>query len=278
MHLLRRRQETMLLPVGLATLAAAFLCAWLLGTDRLYTHLFYVPIAWCASRTPRYTMLLGGVFAASHLLIELVLRGSLEPTIWLRAMLVLTVSLMLQRIWRHERSYRNTVSALDFQRHHDSLTGVFNRRYFTDSLRPKLAYPVAFHLCDLDNLKGINDLYGHATGDRYLQRMAMTLLRGIRTEDSLIRIGGDEFLIVSQGCDPHQKQSIHARMLELLERETHLKPDESGLPEPLSFSVGSGYAERAEDVDAAIGEADRAMYGHKRDRRHPGSGTTKVPG
>ena len=163
MHLLRRRQETMLLPVCVATLTLAFLCAWLLGTDKLYTHLFYIPIAWCASRTPRYTMLLGGVFAGLHPVIELLLRGSAASTIWVRAALILAVSLLLQRIWHKERFFRSTVSTLDFQRHHDELTGVYNRRYFCDSLRANLNYPVAFHLCDLDNLKGVNDQHGHAS-------------------------------------------------------------------------------------------------------------------
>ena len=90
---------------------------------------------------------------------------------------------------------------------HDSLTGLWNRRATMESLARELARskregrPVGLMLADIDHFKKINDTYGHLAGDRVLQTVATRLKNAMRTYDTVGRYGGEEFLIVSPGCD-----------------------------------------------------------------------------
>ncbi|MCX7999949.1 MAG: GGDEF domain-containing protein, partial [Leptospiraceae bacterium] len=84
----------------------------------------------------------------------------------------------------------------------DELTGVFNRRYFNDSLAREIkrckrySKPLCLFVFDLDNFKNFNDKYGHVEGDKALQVTAQTLLKNFRTEDIICRIGGEEFSVI----------------------------------------------------------------------------------
>ena len=88
---------------------------------------------------------------------------------------------------------------------HDALTGLPNRALFSDRLSRELAraqrhdgrFAMAF--LDLDNFKPINDNFGHAIGDQVLQQVAMRLQSCIRAEDTVGRIGGDEFVMLLSG-------------------------------------------------------------------------------
>jgi diguanylate cyclase (GGDEF)-like protein len=85
----------------------------------------------------------------------------------------------------------------------DSLTGLFNRRYFDNSLLQQInkakqnRYPIGLILIDIDNFKFINDTHGHPYGDSYLIYVATVLKKSIRrTNDILVRLGGDEFAAI----------------------------------------------------------------------------------
>ncbi len=105
----------------------------------------------------------------------------------------------LQRAYDEIKSlkdYYQNISVLD------SLTGLYNRRYFYDQMKVVLAdfrryhQPLCILLLDLDYFKQINDVYGHATGDRVLENTANVLRREVRINDILVRFGGEEFIIV----------------------------------------------------------------------------------
>ncbi len=77
----------------------------------------------------------------------------------------------------------------------DSLTGAYNRLYYDEQLQNLINYD-AVAICDVDNFKRINDIYGHQAGDLALQSVSRCFLSNMRVTDSVIRYGGDEFLLV----------------------------------------------------------------------------------
>lgn len=97
----------------------------------------------------------------------------------------------------------------------DSLTGLFNERYFSRVLNICEAkkLPFVLYYLDLDRFKPVNDTYGHAMGDRLLKEISARLLRCIRSRDYAFRIGGDEFaLIVSADMDEKQRSRMTERI------------------------------------------------------------------
>lgn len=88
----------------------------------------------------------------------------------------------------------------------DPLTRVWNRAGIEDLVRREWAeairkeQPISFAICDIDHFKKVNDTYGHPVGDVVIQETAKRLLLGLRTEDAVGRIGGEEFMIILPGC------------------------------------------------------------------------------
>jgi len=150
----------------------------------------------------------------------------------------------------------------------DPLTESLNRRAFDEGVGLEMARASygSVVLADLDDLKDVNDRYGHAAGDRLLRACADALRAGLRPYDKLFRWGGDEFLIVLPSARAAEVQS---RLDELLESipATPLGP---GVPPVrLRVSVGSADYASAESIGAAIERADRAMYAAKSRRKAP---------
>ena len=112
-------------------------------------------------------------------------------------------------------------------------------------------------LLNLDRFKDVNDSYGHAVGDRLLLATATRIRACIRSDDLLVRVGGDEILVVLDG--------VHS-----LEQATEIADKircTVGLPLPIgdqevtsTISIGLTLAAEGEDVDAVVARADQAMY------------------
>jgi PAS domain S-box-containing protein len=82
---------------------------------------------------------------------------------------------------------------------HDTLTGLYNRNFFeTEMARIQLGrlFPISIVVADVDNLKTVNDHYGHSAGDELLRKVAQQLRQTFRAEDIVARIGGDEFAVL----------------------------------------------------------------------------------
>jgi diguanylate cyclase (GGDEF)-like protein len=96
---------------------------------------------------------------------------------------------------------------LEHQAQTDSLTGLFNHRYFHDRLRAELQRvsrvhdSVAVLMLDIDDFKRVNDVHGHGTGDEILRELAKTLVRLVRGTDVVCRLGGEEFAVILPSCD-----------------------------------------------------------------------------
>ncbi|MBL8258507.1 MAG: GGDEF domain-containing protein [Candidatus Competibacteraceae bacterium] len=148
---------------------------------------------------------------------------------------------------------------------HDALTGLYNRTYFNEEierLRSARDYPIGFLIADLDGLKPVNDAYGHQVGDLLIQRAARVLEHGVRTEDVVARIGGDEFVVILYQTDGAQAEGVMDRVHNAV--EAYNRRNEKL---PVSLSLGAGIAFEAALLDEALRQADEAMYRDKIQRK-----------
>ncbi len=145
---------------------------------------------------------------------------------------------------------------------HDPLTGLLNRRGMERRIdlglcdRRGVELPLAVVYADLDGFKAINDEHGHAEGDRMLIAIAKELNQVLRTNDTLARIGGDEFVVLMPSTDAQAAEHAIARMVAAVE------DCGSNNACKLSMSAGAVIVEVGCSWDAAevIGRADRLMY------------------
>lgn len=143
----------------------------------------------------------------------------------------------------------------------DALTGAYNRQYALEYLETLVRQSGQFTLCflDLDNLKGVNDRWGHGGGDRYLTVVARELKRACREDrDLLARYGGDEFLLLCPGAG--------AAVVEERIRQVNVQLRELAQDFPMSVSCGV-VESKGETAEVLLAAADEAMYRQKRARR-----------
>jgi len=150
----------------------------------------------------------------------------------------------------------------------DSLTGLHNRRYLAREVDRHAALPGAgpFSLAvlDLDHFKGINDRFGHQTGDQVLMRVAALLLGEVRGQDVVVRTGGEEFVVLM----PHSGAGAANACCERLRSTIRDEPWDRIAPGmTLTASVGVATADDARDLRSLTELADRRLYQAKRSGR-----------
>jgi diguanylate cyclase (GGDEF)-like protein/PAS domain S-box-containing protein len=162
---------------------------------------------------------------------------------------------------------RRDEDALRHASFHDALTGVANRRaldHLLDDHATATSPGLTIVSCDLDNLKTINDRYGHPAGDAMLIAVANRLKRLVRSDDLVARVGGDEFVIVCPTLSEDAATSIADRVIGIV--ETSLDVDDIELTPRISVGVATRDPADA-DTDQLVARADEAMYQQKRRRR-----------
>lgn len=156
----------------------------------------------------------------------------------------------------------------------DDLTQLHNRRYFYQGLQKNLEQarnarrPLALLLVDVDNLKAINDNYGHQVGDVVLKNLAQIITKHVRAGDVVARLGGDEFGIVMPDTDKRGAFSLARRLWQALEERPIYQQGDASFHLTVSIGV-SGYPWGGDSVDQMIHWADTDMYANKVSRRLP---------
>ncbi len=166
-------------------------------------------------------------------------------------------------------AYQRRVEEMAYR---DFLTGLPNRRALHDDAERALAlarrrhWRVAVIFLDLDGFKTVNDAHGHAAGDLVLQLVATRLAGGVRKEDTLARVGGDEFALLIQDCNRTTAREAADRLLEVLRQQAFEVRDVSL---DLDASLGIAMTRQVSDsVEDLLARADVAMYQAKhRSRR-----------
>ncbi|HEX3277084.1 MAG TPA: diguanylate cyclase [Thermoleophilaceae bacterium] len=145
---------------------------------------------------------------------------------------------------------------------HDSLTGLPNRRAFRSRLEREISVGGGFALvlCDMDNLKTVNDTRGHDAGDKALQTLADALRAELRRSDEAYRVGGDEFAVLLPGASRLDAERVMRRL-----RET-IPADAPSDADPIEASFGIALLEPGDDAERVITRADQALYQAKRKR------------
>ena len=155
---------------------------------------------------------------------------------------------------------------------YDALTGLLNRRAAQEALEDelqrsrRLGEPFSVLMIDADHFKSINDLHGHAVGDRALQHLGTLLSAQMRDIDRVGRWGGEEFIVLLPGTPLAQAQEVAER---LRERTQALPPRWQERAVPLTVSLGvSQWAGPSDELSALMARADAAMYRAKANGRN----------
>ena len=150
----------------------------------------------------------------------------------------------------------------------DQLTGLYNRHFLLQVSEQRISswqrhgMNFCVMMLDIDHFKPINDKYGHQRGDEILQAIASTLQKSCRTEDTVARFGGEEFIILFSQCNIEMAGKKSEKIRHAIEL---LKPDD------LFVSVSIGVAEvdeNDEDFQSILERADKALYQAKNNGRN----------
>ncbi len=154
----------------------------------------------------------------------------------------------------------------------DPLTGLSNRRHLETEAEVMLRKakgegPVlSLMIADIDHFKSINDTYGHSTGDAVLKELGTFLKRNSRANDLVVRLGGEEFVVVMPNTDLSVAERIAGRLRERVKEHAFPVNDDAGRPLGITVSVGltSTAPGRQDDLNTLLERADEALYDAKR--------------
>jgi diguanylate cyclase (GGDEF)-like protein/PAS domain S-box-containing protein len=166
--------------------------------------------------------------------------------------------------------HRDLTDRLEHAATHDHLTGLATRPLLDSKIEGLLSGrrrndgDSAVLLVDLDDFKGVNDTYGHLTGDAVLLKTAQRLQSLVRSNDLVVRLGGDEFVVVLTSVGhPDRAIDIARRIVESIASPIYVGDERLRV----SASVGVVIVEEHESADALLDDADRALYRAKHNGR-----------
>ena len=153
----------------------------------------------------------------------------------------------------------------------DELSGVYNRRGFFESatkvvdLNNRTPESVLLLFADIDNMKMINDQYGHSEGDQAIRATVSILKRAFRSDDIIARMGGDEFVVLAKQLSENNVSSVRER-IQTFTREYN---EQSGKPYQLEFSLGIATVnpDVHQDLEELLRLADTRQYEEKRRKK-----------
>lgn len=153
---------------------------------------------------------------------------------------------------------------IEFQAYHDALTGLPNRRLFRDRLTVALAHarrmrtPLAVMFLDLDRFKEVNDTLGHSFGDEMLKSVAMRLQAALREEDSIARMGGDEFTVLLADLgSTDDAATIAQKLIEAVAQPMRIDEREIFITTSIGIAL---FPSDGDTAELLLKNADHAMY------------------
>lgn len=138
----------------------------------------------------------------------------------------------------------------------DSLTGVYNRRYYEEQLH-SLKSNSAIAMVDVDHFKRVNDTFGHQAGDEILKEISSVIISNVKSEDAVIRYGGDEFLI--SFVDMPTDQVFEMRLNQIRKAVSDIRFENYPMLR-MTVSIGGAFYESKQPETDMIKEADEALY------------------
>lgn len=156
---------------------------------------------------------------------------------------------------------------LEYKSTHDPLTNLYNREYFQMRMQEfnAKACPITVIVVDLDDLKKINDKYGHQTGDQLILEAAYCLQTFADEETIIARIGGDEFYLLL----PNKTLIEAQQYIEKVQQEMQSEYNQYAF-KTINMSVGYAYSENCFNrMDVLLSKADSAMYAQKKKKKVP---------
>jgi len=155
---------------------------------------------------------------------------------------------------------------IEYLSFHDELTGLYNRHYLQEELKKlnkSRKYPISIIIGDLDNLKAINDTFGHLAGDRYIKKAANIIKSLLRNEDIIARVGGDEFVIVLPNTTNKTAESITKRIREKFKLEN--KKIDRSIKFDISLGISTAENKKTNLINC-YHLADQNMYKNKNNK------------
>jgi diguanylate cyclase (GGDEF)-like protein len=186
----------------------------------------------------------------------------------------------IRRLKRELAQAVRQVEALQASAETDFLLGVFNRRGFERELDRAVAYIKRYQasgaliVLDVDRLKPVNDVFGHAAGDQVLKAIVATLSHQVRASDVIGRLGGDEFGLLLWNLSETDARAKAASLEQAIDQLSFVF---GGRTVTAGASAGVATLGAHAEAGKALEKADHAMYVRKAQRRHEGT-TTVVAG
>jgi diguanylate cyclase (GGDEF)-like protein/putative nucleotidyltransferase with HDIG domain len=149
---------------------------------------------------------------------------------------------------------------LHYLSYHDQLTGLYNRRFFEQELirlDVEEYYPLTITMADINGLKLINDSFGHTVGDEYIKKVAKVMTDGARSNDTVCRLSGDEFIILSPNTEISEVKKVINKINKLAENEKVKSVNIS-----VSFGFCSKYSQEESTLEV-LKKAEDYMYKKK---------------
>ncbi len=152
----------------------------------------------------------------------------------------------------------------------DSLTNLYNRRYFEQKFHEEIArserynHPISLMVLDIDFFKKVNDTYGHTAGDEVLKKLSQILLENLRNTDVAARLGGEEFAVLLPETDKEDMLQIAERLLQHI-RQTEIQVDGHVLS--ITSSIGVITINKDFQMKEMLERADAALYRAKENGR-----------
>ena len=184
--------------------------------------------------------------------------------------LALEIAAIGSEVYLNNEQYKEAIKSEQTMRYastHDALTDLYNRTYINELLLDHqiLDTPFAVFMFDIDGLKFVNDIYGHAVGDKLIKNVGLILKKSFRETDVVARIGGDEFVAILQDMDEEGAEIFKNRIKLQIESHNSSRQDEQLR---ISFSIGYAIGDKPEDtIETVMKIADEQMYNDKMNKR-----------